>query len=205
MNCFRPKTPKTPQMPQVPIQGTSRTVSHELLLSIPGCNVHLVDAGEAVELASGAFTVWRIAEDGVSVATTVKVGGDVQWPLTRDEPVVKLGALNYLFTIPVRDGNSLSYGVTFSEQGIEDLKFLDSFLKEHSLFSSSKALSDSSRKKGVDWKEFAPRVDDYNNFLAKAIAGGTGQIVKGIFICSNAYANKVYSDLICATSYPMCS
>ncbi|XP_031090621.1 senescence/dehydration-associated protein At4g35985, chloroplastic-like [Ipomoea triloba] len=187
MNCFRPKTPKTPQMPQ----ESSRAVTHELLLSIPGSKAHLVDAGEAVELASGVFTIWRIAEDGVSVATTVKVGDDLQWPLTRDEPVVKLAALNYLFTIPVRDGNSLSYGVTFSEG---DLRFLDSFLKEHCLFSTSKTLLSDKKKKGsvVDWKEFAPRVDDYNNFLAKAIAGGTGQIVKGIFICSNAYANQVY-------------
>jgi len=27
--------------------------------------------------------------------------------------------------------------------------------------------------------------------LARAIAGGTGQIIRGIFICSNAYTNQV--------------
>ncbi|XAR53386.1 hypothetical protein NMG60_11021924 [Bertholletia excelsa] len=32
---------------------------------------------------------------------------------------------------------------------------------------------------------------DYNNFLAKAIAQGTGQIVKGIFTISNGYSNQV--------------
>ncbi|GFY80847.1 senescence/dehydration-associated protein-like protein [Actinidia rufa] len=43
----------------------------------------------------------------------------------------------------------------------------------------------------VNWREFAPVIEDYNNFLAKAIAGGTGQIVKGIFKCSNAYTNQM--------------
>ncbi|CAL5428380.1 unnamed protein product [Camellia sinensis] len=48
--------------------------------------------------------------------------------------------------------------------------------------------------KDVNWKEYAPAIQDYNNFLAKAIAGGTGQIVKVIFKCSNAYTNQVYLD-----------
>ena len=39
--------------------------------------------------------------------------------------------------------------------------------------------------------EYAPAIQDYNNFLAKAIAGGTGQFVKGIFKCSNAYTSQV--------------
>ncbi|KAL1363501.1 hypothetical protein AAHE18_03G153300 [Arachis hypogaea] len=59
---------------------------------------------------------------------------------------------------------------------------------EHCCFSGLKL---SKNNNDLDWREFAPRVDDYNHFLAKAIAGGTGQIVKGIFICSNAYTNKV--------------
>jgi len=33
----------------------------------------------------------------------------------------------------------------------------------------------------VFWTEMAPNVDDYGNSLAKAIASGTGQIIRGIF------------------------
>ncbi|XP_057495448.1 uncharacterized protein LOC130780451 [Actinidia eriantha] len=80
----------------------------------------------------------------------------------------------------------LSYGVGFSDGG--SLGFLDLFMKENCYFS---CLSVSDRRKDVNWREFAPVIEDYNNFLAKAIAGGTGQIVKGIFKCSNAYTNQI--------------
>lgn len=88
----------------------------------------------------------------------------------------------------MKDGDPLSYGVTFSNRYDPNLEDLDSFLKTHALLTT---VSNSTKKKDIQWKEFAPRIDDYNNVLAKAIAGGTGQIVKGIFKCSNAYTNQV--------------
>ncbi|XAR67056.1 hypothetical protein NMG60_11013479 [Bertholletia excelsa] len=183
MNCFRPKRSKTPLEQEYP---ETRNVEHEVLLHVHGCRVHLVEEGEALELSSGDFTLFRVLENNVVLATTMKVGEDLQWPLTKDEPVVKIDALNYLFSLPMKDEKPLSYGVSFSEEGGLDL--LDSFLRENSCFSCS---SSSAQYKGVNWKEYAPRVDDYNNFLAKAIAGGTGQVVRGIFKCSNAYTNQV--------------
>ena len=164
-----------------------RYLKQEVLLRIPGSKVHLMDEGEAVELSSGEFMLVKISDENVSLATIVKVGEDLQWPLTKDEPVVKVDAFHYLFSLPMKDGDPLSYGVTFFEQSGSNLGFLDSFLKEHTCFSGSEY----ARNNNVDWKEFAPRMDDYNNVLAKAIAGGTGQIVRGMFKCSNAYTNQV--------------
>ncbi|KAK7319946.1 hypothetical protein RJT34_04675 [Clitoria ternatea] len=164
-----------------------RNLKQQVLIQIPGCKVHLMDEGEALELDQGQFMIIKTFEDNVSLATIIRAGDDLQWPLTKDEPVVKLDALHYLFSLLVKDGEPLSYGVTFSEGSVGSLSLLDSFLKEHCCFSGLK----SSKKNNLDWKEFTPRVDDYNHFLAKAIAEGTGQIVKGIFICSNAYTNKV--------------
>ncbi|MCD7464829.1 hypothetical protein HAX54_053481 [Datura stramonium] len=149
-----------------------------------------MDEGETLELSNGSFTIFSISEEDVCVATIIKVGDELQWPLTKDEPVVKLDSLHYLFTLPVKNGHPLSYGVTFSEKGSGNLGFLDEFLRENALFTCSSS-SSSIRKRDIDWKEFAPRIEDYNNVLAKAIAGGTGQIVKGIFKCSNAYTNQV--------------
>ncbi|KAL0345177.1 UNVERIFIED_CONTAM: Senescence/dehydration-associated protein, chloroplastic [Sesamum radiatum] len=198
MNCFKPKRSKPPsptkttsspppqQVQEIP---ESKNVKHEILLRIPSCRVHLMDGGEALELAAGDFELLRISDENVSLATTIKVGEELQWPLTKDEPVVKLDALHYLFSLPMKDGEPLSYGVSFSDGNGADLGLLDSFLKENSLFSSSS--SSRSRKGDINWKEFAPAVNDYNSVLAKAIAGGTGQIVKGIFKCSNAYTNQV--------------
>ncbi|KAJ1393556.1 Senescence/spartin-associated [Sesbania bispinosa] len=149
-------------------------LKQEVLIQIPGCKVHLMDGGEALELAQGQFMIIKTLDENVSLATIIKVGEDLQWPLTKDEPVVKLDALHYLFSLPVKDGEPLSYGVTFSQDSFGSMDWLDSFLKEHSCFSGLKL----GKKNNLDWKEFAPRVEDYNHFLAKAIAGGTGQIVK---------------------------
>lgn len=200
MNCFKSKksssslSPTKTSSPTVlnpSMQSTTefKNVMHEVLLRIPGCKVYLMDEGEALELSEGDFTLFRISDCNVSIATTIKVGDDIQWPLTKDEPVVKLDALHYLFSLPMKNSNPLSYGVTFLEQNGANLKLLDTFLIEHSCFSTSKLSA--SRKKDVDWKEFAPRINDYNSVLAKAIAGGTGHIVRGIFTLSNAYTNQV--------------
>lgn len=190
MGCFRcgssSKTARTSQKEENP--EPSGNLKQEVLLQIPGCTVHLMEEGEAVELGNGEFTLLKISDGNAFLATTIKVGDDLQWPLTKDEPVVKLDSLDYLFSFPMKDSDPLSYGVSFLEEYGGSLGLLDSFLKEHSCFSSS---STASQRKGVNWKEFAPRMGDYNNVLARAIAGGTGQIVKGIFYCSNAYTNQV--------------
>ncbi|KAL2500926.1 Senescence/dehydration-associated protein-related [Forsythia ovata] len=203
MNCCRPKRQKSfsptntpPSSDPLPSDDQfqeipeNKNVKHQVLLTIPECKVYLMDEGEALDLANGDFTLFRLSDENLSLATTIKVGDELQWPLTKDEPVVKLDALNYLFSLPMKDDKPLSYGVAFSEKiNGENLGFLDSFLKEHSLFLTSS--SSSRRKEELNWKKFAPTVEDYNSVLAKAIAGGTGHIVKGIFICSNAYTNQV--------------
>ncbi|GAB4839024.1 hypothetical protein Ancab_028552 [Ancistrocladus abbreviatus] len=171
-------------------EAIDQNVKHEAFIQIPGCTVHLMDEGEAVEIAKGDFTLLHVSDQNLSLATVIKVGEDLQWPLTKDEPVVKLDSLHYLFTLPIKDGDPLSYGVTFLEQYVGRLASLDSFLGEHSCFSCP-SNSTLAQRNNIDWKQFAPKIEDYNGVLAKAIAGGTGQIVRGIFICSNAYTNQV--------------
>ncbi|XP_050215608.1 senescence/dehydration-associated protein At4g35985, chloroplastic [Mercurialis annua] len=200
MGCFGSRSSKT-NSPTKPEENPAepKNLKQEIFLKIPACTVHLMEGGEAFELATGEFNLIRILDDNISLATIIKVGDNLQWPLTKDEPVVKLDSSHYLFSLPMKDGDEpLSYGITFLEQCDSSLRFLDSFLAEHSCFSSSVLSSSSSSVKSrknnndLEWKEFAPSVEDYNNFLAKAIAGGTGQIVKGIFKCSNAYTNQVH-------------
>lgn len=169
-------------------------IKHEILVSIPKCTVNLMEEGDAIEIGRGEFSLQLISDQNVSLATIIKVGEELQWPLTKDEPVVKLDDFHYLFTLPLKfkdgDNHPLSYGVTFSQRCDENLLgLLDSFLGQHACFSCpSRQIG---RNNDLDWKEFAPRVDGYNGVLARAIVGGTGHIVKGIFICSNAYTNQV--------------
>ncbi|KFK39628.1 hypothetical protein AALP_AA3G268400 [Arabis alpina] len=167
-----------------------KNVKEEVLLLIPECRVHLLDASEPLELASGEFKLVKVSSaNNVTLEMVVRVGHDHQWPVVKDEPVEKVNARDYIFTLPVKDGNPRRYGVAFSgqEEDVDkSLEFLEKFMKENSCFSSL------SNNNEIDWKEFAPKADEYKSVVAKAIAGGTGHIIKGIFTCSNSYSKKVH-------------
>lgn len=179
-------------------QKTSTSVRQKrwkevVLLHIPGASVHLVEDGGVFELARGDFTVLRIVEQDTDLATIIRIGPDLRWPLTKDEPVIKLDQVHYLFTLADKDGVFLNYGVSFAAPD-SLLASLDMFLKENTCFSTPADASSAMKRPPsyeVYWKDYAPRVEDYNGVLAKAIAGGTGEIVKGIFKCSNAYTGQV--------------
>ncbi|KAG0459545.1 hypothetical protein HPP92_022673 [Vanilla planifolia] len=188
---FRKHNPRPTSPPTKPTKG-----KEEVLLLIPNAIVHL--AGDpnasAVEVGRGYLTVCRITEDGVALATVIKVGEDLRWPLTKDEPVAKLDRTHYLFSIPDKDGSFLNYGVSFAgEDGC--LASFDRFLMENACFSAFPSADSSSYAKAKNcetyWKDYAPKIEDYNGALAKAIAQGTGEIVKGIFKLSDAYSTQV--------------
>uniref|UniRef100_A0A0D9V545 Senescence domain-containing protein n=1 Tax=Leersia perrieri TaxID=77586 RepID=A0A0D9V545_9ORYZ len=194
-----------------------RGIREETLLRVPGASVHLLPGGAEppVELARGDLAVVRITKDGVAVATVARVGRELGWPITRDEPVVRLDRLHYLFTLPadVRDhdygaGAFLNYGVSFAAAPDDALlASLDAVLKANACFSTPSAAAAAKAKGSAArppttadgyWNDYAPRMEGYNNVLAKAIGAGTGQLVRGIFMCSEAYASQVQhgADLI---------
>ncbi|XP_047053170.1 senescence/dehydration-associated protein At4g35985, chloroplastic-like [Lolium rigidum] len=176
-------------------------IREETLLRVPGASVHLMTAGSEgpLELGRGELSIVRIVKDDTAVvATVVRVGRDLGWPLARDEPVIKLDRLHYLFTLPDMDGALLNYGVSFDAKAADAtlLASLDALLKSTSCFSTPSAPSRSSSKQPPSspdryWNDFAPKIESYNGVLAKAIGAGTGHLVKGIFMCSDVYANQV--------------
>ncbi|CAO1945143.1 unnamed protein product [Urochloa humidicola] len=198
------------------MSARARGIREETLLRVPGASVHLITPGSEgppVELARGDLTVVRITKDDVTVATAVRVGRDLGWPLARDEPVVRLDRLHYLFTLPDSSssdggGTFLNYGVSFDANAdAAALASLDGFLRSNACFSapsssyasafpswnwkSSRPQQQPVASADAYWNDFAPRMEGYNGVLAKAIAAGTGQLVKGIFMCSEAYASQV--------------
>jgi hypothetical protein len=95
----------------------ARGIHEETLLRVPGASVHLLASSSdgPVELVRGDLAVVRLTKDDVAVATAVRVGRDLGWPLARDEPVVRLDPLHYLFTLPAdKDVTFLNYGVSFN-------------------------------------------------------------------------------------------
>ncbi|KAG7547466.1 Senescence/spartin-associated [Arabidopsis suecica] len=119
MSFFRSKTSRTETQqpssygqPQDAMYSSYQTVSDEVLLQIHGCRAHLINGSEAVELAAGDFELVQVLDNNVALAMVVRIGRDLQWPVIKDEPVVKLDSRDYLFTLPVKDGEPLSYGGT---------------------------------------------------------------------------------------------
>lgn len=68
---------------------------------------------------------------------------------------------------------------------MENPEFLGDFMWEKS--SSASGMNNNE----IDWKEYAPKAEEYKSVVAKAIAEETGHIIKGIFTCSNSYSKKV--------------
>ncbi|KAL0717573.1 hypothetical protein Bca4012_066895 [Brassica carinata] len=86
---------------------------------------------------------------------------------------------NVTLAILDKDGDSLVYKVTFyDEEGdvFKKLEILEDLMRENfCLLSLSKTNNE------IDWKEFSPKAGEYKSVVAKAIAEGTGHIIKGIF------------------------
>ncbi|KAI5066064.1 hypothetical protein GOP47_0018688 [Adiantum capillus-veneris] len=109
------------------------------------------------------------------------------------------------------DDSLLNYGITFSSNtDMECLKQLDEVLKQYCCFKAPQVTTQRGGDKlvavendqkvneisataglgGVPaedyWTALAPNVEDYSSSVARAIASGAGQIIRGIFWCSEA-------------------
>lgn len=86
-----------------PSAGATQEVeaSEEVLVRIPEAMVHLIGDQESPLLAKGDFSVVRVDQQGNGIVVFVRVGEQLRWPLTKDEPAVKLDRTHYFFTIRV--------------------------------------------------------------------------------------------------------
>ncbi|WOL13430.1 protein EARLY-RESPONSIVE TO DEHYDRATION 7, chloroplastic-like [Canna indica] len=114
----------------------------------------------------------------------------------------------------------LSYGLTFASKGQESLlKELDGILETYSSFSVQKVsgkepaealdgsvagevtpaevMEEGSKREMMEersaayWTTLAPNVEDYSGLVAKAIAAGSGQLVRGILWCGEVTVERL--------------
>lgn len=139
--------------------------SEEVLVRIRGAVVHLVDDQKSPLLGDGDFSIVLIEQAGNGLVTFVRVGDKLRWPLTKDEPAVKLDSSHYYFTIrfprkvdemdteTARSASPevLSYGVTFPLDGQEEqLRELDDILETYSRFLSPKLVQGNKERDEFD-------------------------------------------------------
>ncbi|CAA7035727.1 unnamed protein product [Microthlaspi erraticum] len=130
--------------------------TEEVILKIPGAILHLIDKSYSVELAVGDLEILRLAQGEITVAVFARVADEIQWPLTKDEPAVKIDESHYFFSLrPVRESGSdhsteeesisdmLNYGLTIASKGQETLlEKLDNILTDYSSFTAEKQKAD---------------------------------------------------------------
>ncbi|CAN1307655.1 Protein EARLY-RESPONSIVE TO DEHYDRATION 7, chloroplastic [Linum perenne] len=131
----------------------------DLLIRIPGAIVHLIEKDRSVELACGDLDIVSFKQGETVVAAFCRIGGDIQWPLAKDEAAVKLDQSHYFFTLRVPSGSQefgdddedegddeellLNYGVTFASKGQEALlKRFDEVLESFSAFTVQEVAND---------------------------------------------------------------
>lgn len=201
--------------------------SEETLVKVPGAMVHLIQTEKSIELACGELTIVGLRQGDNVIAVLARVGDEIQWPLAKDEPAVKLDDTHYFFTlrVPADGGDSdrgeggdfemLNYGLTFAAKGQDGLlKELDRVLEAYSCFSvqevkemenwemvarelSPDDLRSKEKKQLVEensaayWTALAPNVEEYSGRVARLIAAGSGQLIKGILWCGDVTVERL--------------
>ncbi|XP_031265721.1 protein EARLY-RESPONSIVE TO DEHYDRATION 7, chloroplastic-like [Pistacia vera] len=199
-------------------QTTNVQPSEDLLVKVPGAIVHLIERENSVELASGELSIVSLSQGGNVVAVFARIGDEIQWPLAKDEPAVKLDESHYFFTLRVPDQDHyelLNYGLTIATKGQAHLlKELDRILETYSCFSVQKVRNMESwevvaremspeelkledkrdfmeKSSSAYWTTLAPNVEDYSWTSARMIAAGSGQLIRGVLWCGDLTVDRL--------------
>ncbi|XP_071692171.1 protein EARLY-RESPONSIVE TO DEHYDRATION 7, chloroplastic-like [Rutidosis leptorrhynchoides] len=186
---------------------TSLEPSEEIIIKIPNSIIHLIDKHQSVELASGDFEIIQLRQGNAVVAVLARIGDVIQFPLAKDEAAVKLDGSHYFFTLRIPSDSSsdldpdnlLNYGLTVPGDfgGV-----LDDILEEYSAFSVKSVVAPAAVvaedgggtaevKAAAYWTTLAPNVEEYSGSVAKLIAGGSGQLIKGILWCGDVTVERL--------------
>ncbi|KFK40168.1 hypothetical protein AALP_AA3G339500 [Arabis alpina] len=117
------------------------SATEEVILTISGAILHLIDQSNSVELACGDLSILRLVQDGNIIAVLARVSDEIQWPLTKDANSVKVDDSHYFFTLRHDSGDEdeedemLNYGLTIASKGQEHLiEELEKILSDYSCF-----------------------------------------------------------------------
>jgi spartin len=172
----------------------------DVLLRVAGAQLHLIDRSRSHPLAAGDLSLLRIRSGDTSLAATALLH-PIQWPLTRDVPVVKLDPCHYSFSLAVPASaddpspDTLHYGLTLSHPDPR----LDGLLATYTTFAvhsvvGTKELEGKVRSEveaAAYWTAVAPNVEEYGSSVARGIATGAGHLAKGILWCGEVTVDRL--------------
>ncbi|XP_062234070.1 protein EARLY-RESPONSIVE TO DEHYDRATION 7, chloroplastic-like [Phragmites australis] len=175
--------------------------SEDVLLRLPGTQLHLIDRSRSHPLAAGDLSLLRIRSGDTSLAA-IALLPPIQWPLARDVAAVKLDPCHYSFSLTVPaspdDPNPepLHYGITLShpDPRLDGLLATCTNFSVHSVV-GTKELENRVRDEveaAAYWTAVAPNVEEYGGAVARAIATGAGHLAKGILWCGVVTVERLH-------------
>ncbi|CAM6045527.1 unnamed protein product [Sphagnum compactum] len=167
------------------------------LVKIAGAQLCLIDGEESVLMQCGDFSLRLLKQAHSPLAAVVAAVGEVQWPVGKDAPVLKVWNRRYTFALP-----GLVYGILFPddtpEHVIEQLEgVMDQFctfeVHQEMLAKFAEQLSPpfiggGSRGVAEYWTAVAPDVETLSSRIARQICS-TSSIVADSIVMGGQWAS----------------
>lgn len=157
--------------------------SQRELINIRGAHLYLIDGKESVLMTGGEFSLKLLKQTHSPLAVVVANVGDVQWPVGKDAPVLKLWNRRYTFALP-----GLVYGMILPDTTpIGVLQQLESILTEYSTFELHHEIVNAGqfgmngrRDDSGFWTSVAPDVETLSSQVARNIGSASTVVANSI-------------------------
>lgn len=161
--------------------------SQRELIHIRGAQLYLIDGEESVLMQSGEFSLKLLKQTHSPLAVVVANVGEVQWPVGKDAPALKVFHWRYTFALP-----GLVYGVVLpdSTSGVTIQQF-ETILAEYSTFETHHEIAKSvqsqlaTRDNAGYWTAVAPEVETLSSRVARQIDSTSTIVANSIVIGSD--------------------
>ncbi|CAK9208026.1 unnamed protein product [Sphagnum troendelagicum] len=178
------------QFPNLQDMSMQQGSEVELVKRIRGAQLFLVDGEESVLMQCGDFSIRLLKQAHPSpLAAVVASVGQVQWPVGKDAPILKVWNRRYTFALP-----GLVYGLLFPE--IETpaivLQQLESVMDQYCTFQIHQEIAYAAQRqiaanRGRDfaakyWTAVAPDVETMSSRIARQICSTSTIVVDSIMM-----------------------
>ncbi|CAK9857996.1 unnamed protein product [Sphagnum jensenii] len=146
------------------------------VVKISGAQLFLIDRGESVLMQKGDFSLRLVKQEHSPLAAIVAAVGEVQWPIGKDAPALKVWNRHYTFALP----GLMVYGLLFpAETPVEVLQQLEAVMNHYCTFEVHQEIAAAARHQisGSDgrsnmadyWTAMAPDVESTSLKIAQQI------------------------------------
>ncbi|CAM6045078.1 unnamed protein product [Sphagnum compactum] len=143
------------------------------MVKISGAQLFLIDREESVLMQKGDFSLRLVKQEHSPLAAIVAAVGEVQWPIGKDAPALKVWNRHYTFALP----GLMVYGLLFpAETPVEVLQQLEAVMNHYCTFEVHQEIAAAAQHQisGSDgrtdyWTAMAPDVESTSSKIAQQI------------------------------------